>query len=70
MGPTGKNNGHVPDHHRLSTSKSESRSKVVGTESESNCEDAGVVSEKTGDGMDLSVMGAGTGLTRPDLIVS
>jgi hypothetical protein len=49
MGPTRKNDGHVPDHHRLSASESESRSEVVGTESESDCEDAGVVSEKTGE---------------------
>ena len=46
MGPTGKNNGHIPDHHWLSASKSESGSEVVGTESESNGKDTGVVSKK------------------------
>ena len=45
MGPTGKNNGHISDHRRLSTSESESRSEVVGTESESNGKDMEVVSE-------------------------
>lgn len=48
MGPTGKNDGHVPDHRRLSASKSESGSEVVGTESESDGEDVEVVSEKKG----------------------
>jgi len=46
VGPTGKNDGHIPDHCWLSTSKSESGSEVVGTKSKSDGEDAGVVSEK------------------------
>ena len=46
MGPTGKNDGHIPDHCRLSTSESESGSKVVGIESESDNKDMEVVSEK------------------------
>ncbi len=46
MGSTGKNNGHISDHHRLSASESESGSKVVGTKSKSDGEDTGVVSEK------------------------
>ena len=45
MGPTGKNDGHIPDHCWLSASESECRSEVVGIESESDCEGMDVVSE-------------------------
>ena len=48
MGLTGKNTGHIPDHHCqwLSTSESESESEVVGTKSKSVSENMEVVSEK------------------------
>ena len=46
MGPTGKNDGHIPNHCWLSASESESRSEVVGIESESDDKDVEVVSEK------------------------
>jgi hypothetical protein len=54
MGPTGKNDGYVPDHCWLIASKSESGSEVVGTESESDGKVVGTESES--DGKDMEVV--------------
>ena len=53
MGPTGKNDGHIPDHCQLSASESKSGSEVVGTETESDGEVVGTETESNGKDMEV-----------------